>query len=864
MARPAHNNNLGGPATSSSLTGQNDGSITNNWTTNNYAPTISRPETPPSSPDIFVPFPRDTDFVHRPSLSENIHTLCSQPAARVALVGLGGIGKSRLAIEHCHRTHEQPPKKWVFWVHANSTEQFEQDYRAIADHVKIRGRKCPDANVPRLVYDWLRNRENGPWLLILDNVDSAGTILKSSNSNQQFLTAERLYGSHLEQHLAGYIPPNDHGSLLITSRTAEVAARIVGGNRVIPVEPMDDMTACALLRRKLGPAAVSPRDDDDIAELAKSLDYIPLALVQAAIYIRRMSPRFSIQQYLKEYRRSDDSKIDLLTRCLQDDPEASRSVLMTWQISFETLQGRQDSAAAHLLSLMSFFDPDGIQDFLLRDEDAAEQKFNEDILTLRDYSFITMTEDGKTFKMHRLVQLATRRWLEKEDRSERFRGQFVHNLCIRFVVSRIYSGIPDTWDVCQTLFPHVKAALTGRPMNNEVLEEWAELLYNAGRYAYSKGKMSEAEQLIATSLEVRKSLLGTDHLATLAAMDEMSDIMIDGGRYKEAEPIVFQSLDLKQKVLVPDHEEIFFSLMRLGHIYDWNYRYQEAETIYKKVLENFERTRGIDNPDTIGVLNHLGNSLSRQGRYHDAEAILQTALERDKKVFGTDHQRTLRTTHVLAKVFSDQKRNQEAEILLQKTLAREEAVLGPEHPDTLLSMHNLAFVLKEQGKRQEAESLYRTTLSRQEQVLGHEHADTLSTMHLLAFVLYEQGKVHEAEELYRKTLARREKTLGPDHRDTLTTAKNLAYTLASSHCYEESLGLLKRACTGYEAALEENHERIRNCRMWIAHVLTMQKEDWASRQTKTLDTVEPKQVSRISMLSRVLGMLGIQSSRTAT
>ena len=126
----------------------------------------------PPKPSSTVPFRRDRDFVDRGDLLSRVDERCSQPAGRAALIGLGGVGKSQLAIEHTHRTRERSPDTWVFWVHASNAARFEQGYRDIADVVKIAGREDPKAHIFKLVHDWLRGCE-GKWLMILDNVDDA-------------------------------------------------------------------------------------------------------------------------------------------------------------------------------------------------------------------------------------------------------------------------------------------------------------------------------------------------------------------------------------------------------------------------------------------------------------------------------------------------------------------------------------------------------------------------------------------------------------------------------------------------------------------------------------------------------------------
>ncbi|RLM02013.1 hypothetical protein CFD26_109123 [Aspergillus turcosus] len=103
--------------------------------TANFYSQPERPETPPS-PLSNVPFRRDPDFVERGTLLDRIQEKCLAPASRIALVGLGGVGKSQLAIEYCHRVREHSPETWVFWVHASTAGRFEQGFRETVDRVK--------------------------------------------------------------------------------------------------------------------------------------------------------------------------------------------------------------------------------------------------------------------------------------------------------------------------------------------------------------------------------------------------------------------------------------------------------------------------------------------------------------------------------------------------------------------------------------------------------------------------------------------------------------------------------------------------------------------------------------------------------
>ncbi|RYN45932.1 hypothetical protein AA0117_g13493, partial [Alternaria alternata] len=441
-----------------------------------------------------------------------------------------------------------------------------QSFREIADQVKVRGRKDPQADVFKLVHDWLRDAKNGRWLLVLDNADDAA-VLSLTDSGA------------LQQHLSGYIPPSRHGSVLVTSRTKRAATQVLEDSDIIPIEPMHDAAAHALLRKKLRDA---DKDDDSIAELATTLDHMPLALVQAAAYIRERAPRCSVRQYLKEYRQSDGRKTSLLNReagHLRRDAAASNSVLITWQISFDHIRSTRQSAA-ELLSLMSFFDRQGIQEGLLRGQSStADEGFEDDVLVLRDYSFVTVTRDASTFEMHGLVQLATRTWLESEGQLDRWREQFISNLC-----AELPTGEHENWKKCQALFPHAQAALAQRPKDKESLEEWALLLYKAAWYAWQRGRAGEAEEMAMMSMSVRSEVLGEDNAETLSSMGMVGLARALGGKYGEAEAMNRQTLARKEKVLGPEHPSTLASMSNLAGVLNSQGKYEEAEAMNRQTL----------------------------------------------------------------------------------------------------------------------------------------------------------------------------------------------------------------------------------------------------------------------------------------
>ncbi|KAL9578554.1 MAG: hypothetical protein Q9203_007052, partial [Teloschistes exilis] len=194
-----------------------------------------RRETPPK-PSAIIPFARDGDFVERGGLLDQIRQKCAVPGSRTALVGLGGIGKSQLAIEQVYRTRERSPETWILWIHASSIARFEQSYRDFADHVRILGRKDPKANNLKLVHDWLRDRENGSWLLVLDNVDDVHLSQETGSADPGVQGTSVDNG--IAQPMSAYLPHTQHGSILITCRNEGIARKLVEKRDIIVAEPM--------------------------------------------------------------------------------------------------------------------------------------------------------------------------------------------------------------------------------------------------------------------------------------------------------------------------------------------------------------------------------------------------------------------------------------------------------------------------------------------------------------------------------------------------------------------------------------------------------------------------------------------------
>ncbi|KAJ5612510.1 Tetratricopeptide-like helical [Penicillium lagena] len=756
-----------------------------------YLPS-ERPETPPN-PLSTVPFRRDPDFVDRGTLLDQIHEKGSVPGSRIALLGLGGVGKSQLAIEYCYRVRDQSPETWVFWIHASNATRFEQSCRDIVDRARIPGRQHPKANVFKLLHDWLQDETKGKWVLILDNLDDEQSLHKIS------LVAQDGLGSNQsgtpEQCIRAYFPQSLNGLIIMTSRRRRVVSHMVEDRDIILVEPMDETHATTLFDKKLGVQAAR----EDVIQLTAALEFMPLAIVQAAAYIKQRLPRLSVTQYLENFRRSDRQKKSLLTYeggQLRRDWEAKNSILITWQISFDCI--RQESpSAADLLSLMSFFDRQGIPDSLLRENEEMRQKlsgvpasnvdptrdgrnedesasvsvvdkFEDDILVLRDYSFISISADGVNFEIHRLVQLAMQEWLEAHEQLEKWEGQFIRTLHRKFP-----EGKYENWPRCQLLFAHVQKAVAHQPHEKDILGEWGSLLHEAASFAWTRGDFVDSQIMAKKATIARLNLFGLDNEKTLDSFEMLGLAYKLGGQWNDAEKLQLQVMETRKQILGPEHPDTLDSITNLALTYCDQGRWKDAEELQLQVMESYKRVLGLENPHTLVGIGNLASTYRNQGRWKDAEELELQVMETRKRVLGPEHPDTLTSMNNLASTYRNQGRWKDAEELELQVLETRKRVLGPEHPDILNGMNNLALTYWNQGRWKDAEELQLQVMETRKRVLGPEHPDTLTGMNNLAHTFRSLGQDKTALLLMAECVRLRDQKLGPDHPHTVSSKSTL-------------------------------------------------------------------------------------------
>jgi len=295
--------------------------------------------------ESILPFPPDPEFISRPEISDWIKDKAKIPGGRAALVGLGGIGKSQLAIRHAHGVRN---RSHVFWINATTRATLEESVRTIADGLNLEKPGDSLDDLFRRVGGWLGREQNGPWTVVLDNFDDASVLTDD------------------DPRLRKLLPINGNGFTLITSRDVKAAELLTGSgkNLIYLVPDLGEEAAVELFQGKLE----NPCEREEAEEVVRLLEFMPLAISQAAAYLNSRADRVSVRDYADMFRAGAEKRGALLEweyDELRRYQTSSNSIFGTWTITLEQMQ-REQPSAVDLLSLMSWFNSQSIPEWALK------------------------------------------------------------------------------------------------------------------------------------------------------------------------------------------------------------------------------------------------------------------------------------------------------------------------------------------------------------------------------------------------------------------------------------------------------------------------------------------------------------------
>ncbi len=566
-----------------------------------------------------IPYPRNPVFTGRENILTQLAatlktgkaTALSQPQA---ISGLGGIGKTQIAVEYAYQHHQD--YQAVLWTLADTRESLISGYMSIAGVLNLPEKDEQDqAIIIKAVIRWLTTHTQ--WLLILDNADDLAIARE-------------------------FIPPVYGGHLLLTTR-AQAMGRLVSR---LEVENMpQDIGALFLLRRAsiIAPDALLAGTDTTDATTAgvicAELGGLPLALDQAGAYIEET--RCGLSQYLQRYRTHRDVLLKRRGGLIVDHPEP---VATTWSLSFEKVeQARPD--AADLLRLCTFLAPDAIPEELITKGAAylgpLLQPIGEDALLLDEaiaalgaYSLIRRDASTSTMSIHRLVQAVLRAAMDAS----------TQKIWIERAVRAVQATLPPVehsqWNDWERLVAHVLVCIEWIMQEHVSFREAITLVQQTGWYLMERARYHEAASLLEYAYQRSLQEQGENHLDTARDASTLATLYYEQGKYAEAEPLYVRALAIREQQLGAMHPDTARSLNNLAALYDTQGKYAEAEPLLVRALAIREQQLGAMHPDTALSLNNLAALYDTQGKSAKAEPLYVRALAIFENILGRNHPNT--------------------------------------------------------------------------------------------------------------------------------------------------------------------------------------------------------------------------------
>jgi tetratricopeptide (TPR) repeat protein len=740
------------------------------------------------------------------SISQSLHPGGRDPRIAV-LLGMGGQGKTSLALEFCRREMVTRHFRFILWIDSSSPAALERSFAHVAENLAaISGdkRAFPDSRAHINFVKTTIENTSAPWLFVLDNYDSPGLFKK----------------------ILDVTPHSSFGAVLFTSRHNGCTSL----GTPIPIPGMSQNDSTELLLRRAG----IERTISNLEQAKKVVDmlgYLPLAVDQSAAYIRsrRISPAEFVDHYQKrrekilkhipnvwDYHRAVDGR----------EEETPVSVFGTWELSLQQAldQSEDDKATMDFLTCIAFFDNLDIRMEMFKasfersrkpldwialftiDGEWDDLEYQDAVAALADLSLLQYRtcqgiageddqEEGisqRSFSLHPLV----RDWIQ---------------LRIPANDRRVYVG-----QALGILRHYIESA--GNDYQNWTLKE-------------RRAAMSHVDACVEAQSKFVRSWTDEEYDSIKDAWVVIYKFYVDDGRYPEAEAMCRQILEYDRKTRGESSQEVVDAEIRLTNVYLLRGAYNEAEDIIDRLR------RGIDKCPVqmqISLFKNLAKIFFRQGRYDEAVTQYQDVLALQESFLPKEHLDVLDTRHLLAQVHRNQGRHDEAIDLYvtileayhtaslddhlgalqcmvdlagayralaqyhraadyyDRAIAGVSARLSPDHPIALTSRLVRAINLRELSLNTEAEDAFRDIVERFGRILGPFHPDTLRAIMNFAILYDRSDRPAQAEELYRAALAGREQSMGVDNLYTMRTVERLVSLLWSQDRCEEAETLTLR------------------------------------------------------------------------
>jgi tetratricopeptide (TPR) repeat protein len=742
---------------------------------------------PGQGPEISNLPARNRNFSGRSELLEQLHaSLQAEAAAAVvptgAVHGLGGVGKTELALEYAYRFASDYDVAW--WVPAELPTSATAALATLARRLRVEELADQTEMVARL-FDLLRHRDR--WLLVYDNAEQPKT-------------------------LEGLLPPGGGGQVLVTSRWS------AWGQKATPlrVNVLAREESIMFLAKR-----TSADDHSALDELAELLGDLPLALEEAAAYLEETGA--GLDEYLALVRNRARELFGLDQPATDEDEHRDqRRVATVWSLSLERVH-QEVPAAEALLNLCAFLAPEiprelpGEQPQVLPEELAEavsdQLAFNRVLAVVGRYSLATVTRTA--IGVHRLIQAVVQARLGEE--GERRWAEIAIGLLRASFPNESWEVA--TWPACEQLLPHVLAAAGHAERLGVAGEATGWLLDRVSTYLRERGQYQQARPFAEQAVAVTEAALGPANLEVAWRCDEFGRVLQALGDLAGARAQYERALEIGEAALDADHPTVAIWRGNLGTVLQGLGDLEGARMQLEWVLEIGEATLGPDDPEMAIRRSNLGGVLQDLGDLEGAKEQYEQALAISEAALGPDHPDVAAGRGNLGTVLQDLGDLAGARAQYERALEISEATLGPDHPDMAIRRGNLGRVLQALGDLEGAKEQLERALAIGEATLGPDHSTVATARNAFGSVLRDLGDLAGAKEQLERALASSEATLGPDHPDMAIRRSNLGTVLEELGDLKGARVQLERVLAISEAALSPDHPTVATRRSNLGAVL---------------------------------------------
>ncbi|WP_285476337.1 FxSxx-COOH system tetratricopeptide repeat protein [Amycolatopsis sp. NBRC 101858] len=715
---------------------------------------------------------RNPAFVGRRGLLESLARELDRES-RAVLHGMGGIGKTQLAIEYVHRHLQEYDVVW--WIRAAQEMQIRASLTELARQLHLPGADESVTAVPAVLEALRTGSAYSRWLLVFD---SAGK----------------------PERLAPFLPDGP-GRILITSREPDWADTFA--------EPLE----VSLFDRGESKELLCRRDpvitDEQADQLAGKLGDLPLALAQAATW--RAETGMPIEEYLRLF----DEKV---AEILEASPPAEYEVPIAaaWSVSFDQLR-TLDPAAHQLLQVCAFFAPEPISRNLFTGVHGVSIAPELDIAlrdpmrlgrVLRDINrcgLARLDHRSDTLLLHRLVQLVLRNRMSPAQRTVMRHG--AHMLLAKTDPNSPAST--GEWPRYQEIVPHMYAAeLIGSD------EQWVRrLVINLMKFLYHWGDHQGAVALARRAVRrwSERSRERNDERPdpqTLEASERLGFFLCMLGGYAEAAEINQRTLRLYREIADEDSEEVLNAQLSVAVDKKAAGEFFEARDLNLRTYAKATKLFGVDDPVTLDAASDLVVSWLLTGEYEKAHRLCTETYRLRHQVLGQDNAATITTLTLLVISRRELGDFAWARVEQERLVKRVRELFGEGTVGVLRRNHFLAVARRKDGDYPAALTLSDSALKQFRLSYGEGHPNAMACALAHSIDLRHAGRLDEALELGLRVLELYRRSLGEHHPHTLVAEVDLAVTLRQRGSAEAATQQDERSFERLRGRLGDDHPHV--------------------------------------------------------